>query len=46
MVSARGLEGPVKTPDQLIDILGQAVVEVEKGKVAIVDVTTTLGRAS
>ena len=39
-------EGPVKTPDQLTDILGQAVVEVEKGKVAIVDVTTTLGRAS
>jgi acetolactate synthase-1/2/3 large subunit len=39
-------EGPARTPDQLADILGRAVTEVEKGRVAIVDVTTTLGGVS
>ena len=39
-------EGPARTPDQLADVLGRAVAEVEKGRVAIVDVTTTLGGVS
>lgn len=39
-------EGPVGTPDDLAAALQRAVAEVEKGRVAILDVTTTLGDVS
>lgn len=39
-------EGPAETPDQLADMLSRAVTEVEKGRVAVIDVTTTLGGVS
>jgi len=39
-------EGPAETPEQLQELLRQAVVEVQKGKVAVVDVTTSLGTTS
>jgi acetolactate synthase-1/2/3 large subunit len=39
-------EGPAETPDQLADMLSRAVREVEKGRVAVIDVTTTLGGIS
>ena len=39
-------EGPSETPDQLADMLSRAVTEVEKGRVAVIDVTTTLGGVS
>jgi acetolactate synthase-1/2/3 large subunit len=47
---ARGLgawaEGPLGTPEELADALQCAVAEVEKGNVAVLDVTTTLGAIS
>lgn len=39
-------EGPVQTPEQLQDVLHRAVAEVQKGGVAVVDVTTSLGTIS
>jgi acetolactate synthase I/II/III large subunit len=39
-------EGPVGTPDDLADALQRAVAEVEKGNVAVLDVTTSLGAVS
>ena len=39
-------EGPVGTPGDLADALQRAVAEVEKGRVAVLDVTTTLGKVS
>ncbi|MEC7488633.1 MAG: thiamine pyrophosphate-binding protein [Pseudomonadota bacterium] len=39
-------EGPVNTPEQLSEVLQRAVAEVERGRVAVVDVTTSLGNVS
>jgi acetolactate synthase-1/2/3 large subunit len=39
-------KGPAGTPDEFAAILLEAVAEVEKGNVAVIDVTTTLGTVS
>ena len=39
-------EGPVNTPEQLSEVLQRAVAYVERGRVAVVDVTTSLGNVS
>ena len=39
-------KGPVGTPDDFAAALREAVAEVEKGNVAVIDVTTTLGIVS
>ncbi|MEK9645583.1 MAG: thiamine pyrophosphate-dependent enzyme, partial [Alphaproteobacteria bacterium] len=39
-------EGPIGDPDQLADALKRAVEVVEKGGVAVLDVTTRLGTVS
>ena len=39
-------KGPVGSADEFAEVLQEAVAEVEKGNVAVIDVTTTLGTVS